>query len=179
MASYLKIKEFALAKAIEGKVKVILHGYRSNNSDDCRDRKVEPISFARAHKHVCCYENSSQCNKLFSIARIRNVEVTAEPWTNTLDHKELQVDLFHMAGERKIHVVLMLDNMARNLLVEEFEGSENELTDNKDGSWTLETDVYQLAGIGRFYIGLAEHITILSAPELEEYVKEQMRRWKL
>lgn len=106
------------------------------------------------------------------------MEVTAEPWTNTLDHKELQVDLFHMAGERKIHVVLMLDNMARNLLVEEFEGSENELTDNKDGSWTLETDVYQLAGIGRFYIGLAEYITILSAPELEEYVKEQARRLK-
>lgn len=77
--------------------------------------------------------------QLFNISRIRDVEVTADPWTNAFDHKELQVDSSHMTGERKIHVVLMLDNMASNLLVEEFEGSENELTDKKDAVGLLKS----------------------------------------
>lgn len=82
-----------------------------------------------------------------------------------------------MTGNKKIHVVLQLDNMARNLLVEEFEGSENELMSNDNGrSWILETDVYQIAGIGRFYIGLAEHIKIISAPELKAYAQELIRK---
>lgn len=168
-------KEHALGSAIEGKLKVILHGYRSNNSDDCRDRKVEPISFDRGYKHVWCYECDSHLNKMFSIARIGNVEILDEPWTNTLNHSELKSDLFHMTGTDTYHVILQLDNMARNLLVEEFEGSEKELTDNKNGTWTLDTEVYRLEGIGRFYIGLAKNITILQSDELKEYVRKYMQ----
>ena len=36
--------------------------------------------------------------------------------------------------------------------------------------WYFDTEVYQMEGIGRFYLGLANHIKILQAPELEQYV---------
>ncbi len=38
--------------------------------------------------------------------------------------------------------------------------------------WYFDTDVYQMEGLGRFYLGLANHIKILKAPELEKYVDE-------
>lgn len=171
--------EFALTKAIENKRKVILHGYSSNNSGEKKDRNVEPFDFAKGHKHVWCYDCDSHSNKLFSIARIGNVEVTGEAWTNTLLHKELKVDLFHMTGDKPIHIILQLDAMARNLLVEEFDGSASELVDNRNGFWILDTDVYRIEGIGRFYIGLASHITIVNAPELKEYARRYIQSLNL
>ena len=36
--------------------------------------------------------------------------------------------------------------------------------------WYFDTEVYQIVGVARFYIGLANHIKILQAPELEQYV---------
>ena len=35
--------------------------------------------------------------------------------------------------------------------------------------WYFDTEVYQMEGIGRFYLGLANHIKFLQAPELETY----------
>lgn len=171
--------EFALTKAMEGKRKAILHGYLSNNSEDKKDRRVEPFDFAKGHKHVWCFDCDSGTNKLFSLARIGNVEVTEDPWTNTALHKELKEDLFHTTGEKPTHIVLELDVTARNLLVEEFEGSEAELTDYKNGIWRLETDVYRIEGVGRFFMGLATHITIVDAPELKEYAKQYLQSLKL
>lgn len=171
--------EFALTKAMEGKRKAILHGYLSNNSEDKKDRRVEPFDFAKGHKHVWCFDCDNGTNKLFSLARIGNVEVTEDAWTNTALHKELKEDLFHTTGEKPIHIVIELDVLARNLLVEEFEGSEAELTDYKNGIWRLETDVYRIEGIGRFYLGLASHITIVDAPELKKYVKQYIQSLKL
>ena len=36
--------------------------------------------------------------------------------------------------------------------------------------WLLNTNIYQIVGLARFYVGLANHITIIDAPELVEYV---------
>ena len=96
------------------------------------------------------------------------------PWQFAIKHKELSIDLFHMTGTEPIHMTLILDTMARNLLVEEFEGSDREIVEQKDGSWLFETDVFNLAGVGRFYIGLINHIEIVHAPGLREYAKEYL-----
>jgi len=165
--------ELVLEKAMVEKKCVILHGYRSNHSNDCHDRHVEPFSFAKGRKHVWCYDLESDTVKIFSISRIGNVEILDdESWTHSSQHKELQMDLFHMTGQTPTKVTLSLDTMARNLLVEEFEGSDRELTQQKDGSWLLETEIYNMAGIGRFVIGLIEHIDILNAPGLKEYIQQ-------
>jgi len=168
--------EFAISTAIEGKRKAILHGYSSNNSGDCRDRRVEPFAFARNYRHIWCYDLEDSKNKLFSISRIGNVELLDEKWTCEREHKEQKVDIFNMIGTEPVHIVLHLDTMAKNLLVEEFVGSAKELVDLKNGEWQLETDVYSMAGIGRFYIGLAEHIRIIQGDALKQYAKEYVER---
>ena len=37
-----------------------------------------------------------------------------------------------------------------------------------DNIWHFDTDVYQIEGVARFYIGLANHIKILKTPKLEK-----------
>ena len=73
-------------------------------------------------------------------------------------------------------VRLELDLLARNLLTEEYPESESDLTDLGNGRWLLDTTVHQIHGIARFYAGLAEHIHILDAPELEVHAKDYFRR---
>ncbi len=107
-----------------------------------------------------------------NISRIGYVEVLDEEWKYTASHTSIAVDAFHMSGENPIKVSLQLDLMAKNLLLEEFPRTKKDITpDAKDENvWYLSTDVYALEGIGRFYIGLANHIKILDALELQEYV---------
>ena len=44
----------------------------------------------------------------------------------------------------------------------------------------LDTDAYEMAGLGRFYLGQANHIKILHGLELEQYVaafvKENLKK---
>ena len=69
-------------------------------------------------------------------------------------------------------VSLQLDLMAKNLLIEEFPSAKDCIKPHKGDNniWYFDTEVYQMEGIGRFYLGLANHIKILQAPELEKYV---------
>ena len=72
-------------------------------------------------------------------------------------------------------MVLQLDLMAKNLLVEEYPDSATDLSPIGKNQWMLKTKVYQISGIGRFYTGLANHITIIDAPELAEYAKSYFK----
>ena len=69
-------------------------------------------------------------------------------------------------------VSLQLDLMAKNLLIEEFPSAKDCIKPHKgdDNIWYFDTDVYQIEGLARFYIGLANHIKILNAPELEKFI---------
>jgi hypothetical protein len=58
---------------------------------------------------------------------------------------------------------------AKSLLVEEYPLATRDLT-FENGSWWLRTTVKDLAGVGRFTIGLADQITIVNSPELSQYI---------
>ena len=119
----------------------------------------------------------ADANKVFRISRIGNVQVTRDPWTCKSRHKRGQADIFHFTGDTPIPVKLELDLLAKNLLIEEYPESATELkpvgaTAGTPDRFLLQTNVYSLLGLGRFYCGLAGHITILDAPGLEEYAKD-------
>ena len=87
------------------------------------------------------------------------------------------MDIFRMTGENPIRMKLALSLMAKNIIVEEYPDSEKDLIKtDKDDRWILETDVYKLEGVGRFYIGLAEEIDIIDAPGLKEYAESYCKK---
>ena len=162
-----------LQHACSQKKTVVLHNYASSNSGKVADRTVEAYDVRPEDGLVICYDCKKLDCSVFKINRIGYVEILDnEPWCHTAVHKKINVDVFHMSGIKPIAVSLQLDLMAKNLLVEEFPSAKECIKPHKGDNniWYFDTDVYQMEGVGRFYMGLANHIKILQAPELEKYV---------
>jgi predicted DNA-binding transcriptional regulator YafY len=167
-----------LYQAQSDRKRVILHNYSSSNSLNTTDRSVEVYKILPTVHLVVGFDIEKDDVRIYNLNRVGYVETTDVPWHNADRHRDVQVDDFHMAGSQPIHVSLELDLFGRNLLVEEFPLAKQHLTADKRSSlWYYDADVYSLEGIGRFYIGLANHIHILKGAELEKYVKEFAGNW--
>ena len=166
----------ALSEAIKNKQKVKLMGYESASSETVRDRVVEPFAFSTNLIDVWAYDVQDLHNKVFKISRISEVETLDEDWEFEGSHRRYSTDVFRMSGKSAKHIKLRLGLRAKNLLLEEYPLAAKDLTRN-GRHWILETDVYDYAGVCRFYLGLADDIEILDSPELEDYVQEYTRRY--
>ena len=169
-----------LQHALTQKKCVVLHDYASSNSGKVSDRFVEAYDVRPEDGLVICYDRRKFATRVFNINRIGYVEIKEdEPWKYPASHDKIEVDVFHMTGEKPIHVSLQLDLMAKNLLIEEFPRAKNCIKPHKgdDNVWYFDTEVYQLEGVGRFYMGLANHIKILDAPELKQYVIDFSKKY--
>jgi hypothetical protein len=159
---------------------VILHQYASNNGGTVSDRHVEAYDIKPEDGLVVCYDIDKKGVRIFSTNRIGYVEILDnEPWRNTASHKVVIVDVFHMNGDTTTRISLQLDLMAKNLLVEEYPRAKEFITGHKgdENIWYFTTDVCRMEGIGRFYIGLAEHIRILEGDELKKYASEYANKF--
>lgn len=162
-----------LQHACSQKKCVVLHNYSSSHSGKVADRLVEAYDVKPEDGLVMCYDRKKLENGVFKINRIGYVEILEnEPWAHTAAHKKINVDVFHMSGTKPIPVSLQLDLFAKNLLIEEFPSSKEFIKPHKgdDNIWYFDTNIYQVEGLARFYIGLANHIKILKAPELEKFI---------
>ncbi len=164
-----------LGKAIREHKTVILKAYESANSHTISDRIIEPFAFTTNYIDICGYDKDKRENRIYKISRIDSVEILDEPWANESMHNKATIDCFRMSGEASIPVCLALSLRAKNLLLEEYPLAGQDIT-QADESWILETRVQDLAGVGRFVIGLAGEIRIIDSPELEQYVREYTKR---
>lgn len=164
-----------LVEAIGGHRQVILKRYASSHTGVVRDRLVEPFGFTTNYVQVWCYEPESGKNKLFNTARIGSVEVLSESWQSSEQHHEGYIDIFRITGFEQRRVQLELGMMAHNLLVEEYPLASRDLTQIDESHWLLDTMVCDYIGIGRFVMGLADDIQILT-PEFEEYIGSLVER---
>ena len=175
MVSYVQKKEIAerveaLGKAIRSKKKVILKAYESGNSKDVSDRYVEPFAFTTNCIDIWGFDTEKQENRIFKISRIGSVEIQDDAWDYEAKHERSKTDCFRMSGYKQTLVKLELGLQAKNLLLEEYPLAEKDL--KRDGKkWILETMVSDMAGVGRFVIGLAHDIKVVDSPELAEYIR--------
>ena len=165
----------SLIEAIEERKQVILCNYRSSHGGAIRDRRVEPFAFTTNYVQLWCYEPESGMNKLFKISRIGAVVMLDEEWQHADNHAEGYIDIFRMTGFEQHRVQLRLGLLARNLLIEEYPLAERDITPLDDGCWLLDTKVCNFVGIGRFVMGLAEDIEVLT-PAFDAYIKETLER---
>ena len=167
------IKE--LKKAINNHERVVLMNYESGHTMQISNREVEPYAFSTNYADVYAYEIATGQNKIFKVCRIGWVKPTCHLWEHEDKHEVIAPDCFRMNGKELIPVTLKMTLMAKNLLIEEYPLSARDLT-YEDGHWCLRTNVKSLAGVGRFYLGLSDQISIVDSPELTEYVKRHIRK---
>lgn len=165
-----------LRKASQDKNMVILHDYESANSNDVRDRIVEPFGFTNDFIEVWAYDVESRNNKLFKVQRIGNVEITNRIWEFESSHRKQGRDIFRMTGYANERVRMQLSVRAKNLLIEEYPLAEKEIV--RDGNfWILDTVINDFAGICRFYVGLIPEIKVIEGKGLLDYVRNYLSKY--
>ena len=159
-----------LREAMDEKTQVILKDYESGHTMTISDRLVEPYGFSTNYCDVYAFEVPTGLNKTFKISRIGCVIPQQTEWEHEDIHEMIEPDCFRMNGKERIPVTLKMTLKDKSLLVEEYPLASRYLT-FEDGYWWLRTTVKDLAGVGRFVIGLADQITIIDSHELTEYIQ--------
>lgn len=165
------VKIEKLGQAIREKKKVILKAYESANSQETRDRFIEPFEFTTNCLDVWAYDIEKCENRVFKISRISEVVIIDDIWNHTERHQKSITDCFRISGFVQTPVKLELSIRAKNLLLEEYPLAEKDLK-NVDGKWILDTKVSGMEGVGRFVIGLAGDIKVIDSPELNAYIQD-------
>ena len=157
-----------LRRAIDEKKQVILVDYESGNTMSISDRLVEPIKFSTNYADIYAYEVATGITKVFKISRIGCVELSLVEWQHEDKHANIETDCFRMTGKEDIPVTLKMTLKAKNLLIEEYPLSAKYVS--FDGEWWwFRANVKDLAGIGRFVIGLADQVEVIEGDKLIEY----------
>ena len=169
-----------LADAMKAKRTVLLKDYASSHSGGTKDYRVEPFAFTANYAGIWAFDTSDRTNKQFVVLRMGDVVDTQEPWTEEYAHHAAPMDAFRMNGEQALHVVLLLSNRARNLMVEEYPLSERDIrpTDAENGAerWIYDGVVRGLEGVGRFVLGLSDSIRVLEGEPLKAWLRERAER---
>lgn len=159
-----------IASAIKDNKQVILKNYSSAHSNTVSNHIVEPFEFTSNQIDIWAYDTQDGINKRFKISRIEETEILDTHWSNEQFHKSETIDDFRTHGDDKHHVSLELDYLAKNLLIEEYPLAEKHITPIGNDHWLYEADVYKLDGVGRFALGLTEHVKVLKDAALISHI---------
>ena len=163
-----------LRQAIDEKKQVTLVRYESGNTMSISDRLVEPIKFSSNYRDVYAYEVSTGMTKVFKISRIGLVDVSLADWQHEDKHEKIETDCFRMAGKGDIPVTLKMTLRAKNLLIEEYPLAAQYVSFD-GGSWWFRGNIKDLAGVGRFVIGLADQIQVVDSAALSRHIENFIR----
>lgn len=164
-----------LSEAIRNKKQVRLKNYRSSNSGQIADRKVEPFDFLPEYRAVWCYEYESKSCKQFKVARIQKEEPVNGDWENESHHKIPFTDAFKISAIEPVAVVkAKLSLKAFNLMVEEYPLSRQFIKEDNEG-YELKIPVAGFAGIGRFVMGLPGEIELKEPQAFKDFLREEKK----
>ena len=165
-----------LYDAIKRKRVVKIMDYASPHSDTVSDRVVEPFLLFNDNNDVRCHELSSGQNKTFKLSRMRDVIMLDLSWSHEARHKQVFTDIFMFSGEERFPVAVRLDRLAYQVFVEEYPRATHAVTPEDSAHYVLRTEVVSYRGIGRFVLGLYDHVEVLGDEGFLAYVRETLRR---
>jgi predicted DNA-binding transcriptional regulator YafY len=165
-----------LISAIKYKNQVILKEYLSANSNEARDRLVEPFDFTTNYVATWAYDINSKCCKTFKNTRIKSVRILPQPWKNETKHKKLPIDVFRISSNRQIKVILKLSIRACELLREEYPLAEEYIQQLNEKEYLFSAPVCSLDGVGRFVMGLYNEIEVIKPEEFKKFLKIRAKK---
>ncbi len=164
-----------LMRAIKTKRKVRLRGYNSANSNETKDRVVEPFDFTTNYIATWAFNEEDHICKTFKNTRISSVEVLDEPWEHEASHRKLPVDVFRISSDHQVRVKMLLSIRACELLKEEYPLAEECIQAVDNNQFLFDGMVCSYEGIGRFVLGLCNEIKVVDSPEFQDFLKEKLK----
>ncbi|MCQ2191395.1 MAG: transcriptional regulator [Paludibacteraceae bacterium] len=165
--------------AIKGKRLICLKNYHSGNSGSEEDRLVEAFDVTDNYSTIWAFDPRDGKNKVFKLARAEKVEETDQKWKYEKRHKADPVDVFRSFGKEPVPICIEFDLLVYNLLVEEYPAAKADVRKKDKDTWVLNTNVYNLNAVGRFVLGLYDHITIVNSPELQDDINNRLNKHKV
>ena len=167
-----------LSEAIRSKKQVVLKNYHSANSNEVRDRLVEPIHFGDNYSAVMALDTNDKVCKQFKIDRIGEVIEIEKPFQYSDLHKTTSTDIFGFTGESREFVTLKLGMRAFLLLREEHPLS-IPYTEKMEDHYLFHGPVASFEGVGRFVLGLIDEIKVLGSAAFRDYIDKKLQSgWK-
>ena len=166
-----------IQEAIDRRQKLIFRDYASSNSGRVSDRYVVPVNLFYNHENVYCYDLDSRKYKQFRLHRIGSIEPSEDTQPYPLEAvRPKTADVFRWLDEGKsYHIRLRMKVGAVNTLLEDYSCAEDlpaeEFYKESDDKWILDTHLFGLDAVRRFYMGLADKIEILDSEDADELRK--------
>ncbi len=171
-----------LEQACKQKVQVVLVDYRSSNSNEVRDRLVEPFHAKMEDDTVQAYDVEKKELRHFLLSRILRIQMTDTPWAHEVEHKVLATDPFRIVDNKQELVHLRLRVGAYNELVERYPLTKAYIQeDGKDEHiYDFQCSVnHKFFGLTNFILGFHHQIVEVIAPErLKEHLREEVEKMK-
>lgn len=164
-----------LNNALRNKHQVILKKYHSANSNEVRDRLVEPVHFGDNYTTLIALDVEAQVCKQFKLDRMSEVTETHHAFKYEHLHEQKPSDSFGFAGQPTSWVTLHLSARAYLLLREEHPLALPYLKQEKK-VYTFHGPVVNYSGIGRFVLGLQNEIEVVAPKEFKAYVNLKRKK---
>jgi predicted DNA-binding transcriptional regulator YafY len=165
-----------LIQAIKYKNQVVLKEYLSANSNEARDRLIEPFDFTTNYVATWAYDIHSGRCKTFKNTRIKSVRVLPQPWKHETKHKKLPIDVFRISSNKQTRVTLKLSIRACELLKEEYPLAEEYIKPVNEKEYLFTTAVCSFKGVGRFVMGLYNDIEVVEPEEFKFFLKKRAKK---
>ena len=143
----------AIAKAIKERKKLRILDYSSSYSGKTADHLVEPFEYTHNLAGIWAYDLEDGINTRFQILRMGAVEIMDEGWTMAHAHHATPMDAFRIHGEKEYHVILRMNNAAKNILIEEYP--------------LTEPDIYPQTGLKEEAITYSPEVLVLPEHDME------------
>ncbi len=167
-----------LAESIRNKNQIILRNYHSANSNEIRDRLVEPIHFGDNYQSIIALDTQDKICKQFKLDRIGEIiEMQTKVEFESL-HQKNQTDIFGFSGDSNTWITLHLSLRAYLLLREEYPLSIPYIERTENG-YAFHGPVSNLEGIGRFVLGLMDEIQIKGPDLFKTFIENKFQRQSL
>ena len=88
-----------IAEAIRNKNQIVLKNYHSANSNEIRDRLVEPIHFGDNYQSIIALDTQDKICKQFKLDRIGELIEIGTKYQHETLHKKNQTDIFGFTGD--------------------------------------------------------------------------------
>lgn len=167
-----------LERGLREKRVVELNDYVSSYAGQTLDYRVEAFKFTANFSDIWAFDLKSEKNKRFKIMRIGEAVLTDEPWTKEFAHYDEPMDAFHCFGMEEYHVVLKMNNAAKNIMVEEYPLTEPDIRPIEDcviggeldQAWEYNGICRHLWGIGRFCLGQQLNLEVVECDALKDFL---------
>ena len=167
-----------LAEAIKNKHQVVLKNYHSANSNEIRDRLVEPFQFGDNYQSIVALDTQDKICKQFKLDRIGDIIEMDSAFQHEALHQKNQSDIFGLTGDSNTWITLHLTLRAYLLLREEYPLS-IPYTERTENGYSFHGPVSNFEGIGRYVLGLMDEIEIKNPETFKSFIEDKFRRQQL